>query len=158
MCLPAILIALALVVPGMVGLAISEALGVESRGLSYVILAACYVLEGFAVVGVPSLLAARLDRRREAELAALSPQERAALEEQERLEAERRQRAADEEAKREAARIYRCPKCRMVVHRDASICPYCRSEFGIRVRCSECAMEVPPASRICPYCRTRFNE
>lgn len=47
----------------------------------------------------------------------------------EQAETERRQEERRARAE-QLAWSYNCPECKMQIHRDASICPYCRTRFG----------------------------
>lgn len=50
-----------------------------------------------------------------------------------------------------------CPKCMMKIHRDATICPYCRTSFETAYSCGNCGMAISRYARVCPYCRADFR-
>ena len=100
-----------------------------------------YAVTALAIVGVgylESIREAAAARRRQAWLAGLSPEERAKVEREDRQKVERLQREAEWQAQVKAAERarddaeaenYRCSRCMMRIHRDASMCPYCHYEF-----------------------------
>ncbi|HXO40003.1 MAG TPA: hypothetical protein VN999_01035 [Thermoanaerobaculia bacterium] len=84
-------------------------------------------LAGIGVAAVVIMIRAVLPAPTREEAAAW---ERGAPERAER-ELERLRREAELAAELErAAWNYRCPECKMQIHRDARICPYCRSRFA----------------------------
>ena len=88
--------------------------------------------------------------------AAKSPEQRAA-ELRARQQAQERARRAAEEQEKADATAATCPKCRMKIHRYATICPYCRTSFEDIYRCSACRQMINGQASICPYCGTHFD-
>lgn len=118
---------------------------------------------------------AEADKKEEADAQAASVRAAEALKTREALEAVKRkvellgrskllpweeQLLAQEEARqgvRAEFQMATCPRCMMRIHRDAAICPYCRSSFEQIWRCPMCKMAVDQYAVICPHCRTGFE-